>query len=219
MVQSEQPSANSTLTKKLSVLALLSLVLSFIPYVGIALGILLGMPALRAIKKSNGGLTGRGLAIGGIVVACLQILFVCLATMAPNLFFQSRIKPRTLELEVKSVAHTLQLAIDDYKIDPKHKGLKPATAEELAVVVQSYLPANIKNGKNPFDTTQNYGTVGSGFIFGPPSSPGQVGYVFSDQREPYKVIALGRNGFTILTLEEKPDTLSPSQDSSGSMRK
>jgi hypothetical protein len=215
MTQSERPSENPR-PKKLSVLAVLSFILSFIPYVGIAFGILLGMPSLRGIKKSNGELSGRWLAIGGIVVACLQILFVCGAIMSPSLLFPRQHRAIRMESNVKYTAHTFQLAIEDYKQDPKHQGLKPAADSELTVVVQSYLPASFQNKKNPFDTSQGYCTVGSGFVFGPPSSPGQVGYVFTDQREPYKIIALGRDGKPILTLVEK---IGPSQAPSDSKGK
>ena len=210
MIQSEQPSGNPR-PKRLSILAVLSLILSFVPFVGIAFGILLGMPSLRAIKKSNGELTGKGLAIGGIVVACLQILFVCGAIMSPSLFFPRQHRVIRMESNVKFTAQTLQLAIEDYKKDPKHQGLKPAADSELTVVVQSYLPASFQNKKNPFDTSQGYGTVGSGFVFGPPSSPGQIGYVFRDQREPYRIVALGRDGKPTLTLDEGLDKISPSQ--------
>jgi len=219
MVPSAQPIGDTKSKKRLSVLAVLSLILSFVPYAGFAFGILLGMPALRQIKKSNGELTGKGLAIGGIVVACLQVLFVCAAIMAPSLLFPRQHKAIRMESNVKSAAHTLQLAIDDYKIDPKHKGLKPATAEELAAVIQNYLPADFQNKKNPFNLAQDYCSVGSGIVFGPPSSPGQVGYVFTDQRKPYRIIALGRDGTPILTLDERLDKISPSQVPSDSQGK
>jgi len=211
MIQSGQPIGDPKSPKRLSVLAVLSLILSFIPYAGFAFGILLGMPALRGIKKSNGELSGKGLAIGGIVVACLQILFVCSAIMSPSFIHRRQDEVIKMESNVKFTTKTFQLAIEDYKKDPKQKGLKPADAAELTVVVQSYLPASIKNEKNPFDPAQDYGSVGSGIVFGPPSSPGQIGYVFRDQREPYRIEALGKDGRPILTLDERLDKISPSQ--------
>ena len=107
-----------------------------------------------------------------------------------------------MESDVRSTANTLQTAVEDYKNDPEHRGLKPATAAELTAVVQSGLPKDVQNKKNPFNSAQDYGTVGSGIVFGLPSSPGQVGYVFTDEREPYKIIALGKDGGPILTLTE-----------------
>jgi len=199
MIPSEQP-IDRPKSRKLSVTALLSLIFSFIPLLNI-LGILFGIRSLREIKKSKGALYGQWLGIGGIVVGSLGILLSCIC-MGPSIIHMRHEEKRAMEPDVRSTANTLQTAVEDYKKDPEHQGLKPATAAELTLVVQSYLPKDVQNKKNPFNSAQDYGTVGSGIVFGLPSSPGQVGYVFTDEREPYKIIALGKDGGPILTLTE-----------------
>jgi len=200
MIQSGQPIGNPK-SKKLSVTAVLSLGFSFIPLLNI-LGILFGVRSLREIKKSHGALYGKWLGIGGIVVGSFGILAFCVLGVGPTLIHMRQEEARTKESSVKSMADNLVPAIEAYKKDLKHQGLKPATAAELTLVVQSYMPKNIPDTKNPFNSAQDYCSVGSGIVFGPPSSPGQVGYVFTDQREPYTIIALGKDGVPILTLTE-----------------
>jgi hypothetical protein len=194
------PPIDNPKSQKLSVTALLSLIFSFIPLLNI-LGILFGVRSLREIKKSQGALYGKWLGIGGIVVGSLGILLSCVC-MGPSIIHMRNEETRAMESDVRSTANTLQTAVGDYKKDPKHQGLKPATVAELTVVVQSCLPKDVQNKKNPFNSAQDYGTVGSGIVFGLPSSPGQIGYVFTDQHEPYTIIALGKDRGPILTLTE-----------------
>ncbi len=199
MIQSGPP-IDHPKSRKLSATAVWSLVLSIIPLLNI-LGILFGIRSLREIRKSHGGLYGKWLGIGGIVIGSLGVLCYCVG-MGPSIIHMRQEEARTKESSVKAMADSLVPAIEAYKKDPNHQGLKPATAAELTRVVQSYLPKNNPDTKNPFNSAQDYGTVGSGIVFGLPSSPGQVGYVFRDQLEPYKVIALGKDGKPILTLTE-----------------
>ena len=199
MIPSGPPSGNPK-SKKLSATAVWSLVLSFIPLLNI-LGILMGIRSLREIKKSHGALYGKWLGIGGIVIGSLGVLCYCVC-MGPSIIHMRHEETRTMESDVRSTANTLQTALEAYKNDPTHQGLKPATVAELTAVVQSCLPKDVQNKKNPFNSAQDYGTVGSGVVFGLPSSPGQIGYVFTDEREPYKIIALGKDRGPILTLTE-----------------
>ena len=199
MIPSEQP-IDRPKSRKLSVTALLSLIFSFIPLLNI-LGILFGVRSLREIKKSQGALYGKWLGIGGIVVGSLGVLLSCVC-MGPSLIHMRHEETRAKESDVRFTANTLQKAVEDYKKDPKHQGLKPATVADLTVVVQSCLPKNIPDSKNPFNPAQDYCSVGSGIVFGLPSNPGQIGYVFTGEREPYKIIALGKDGKPILTLTE-----------------
>ncbi len=75
-----QPTASPPVapTPQLSIMALMSLVLAFLGCLLIPqiVSLVLGVLALRRIRRSHGMLTGRGLAIGGICVSSVFLLFV-----------------------------------------------------------------------------------------------------------------------------------------------
>ncbi len=60
----------------MAIAALVLGVLSFIllPCIGAVLALILGLQSLRAINQSSGWLTGRGMAIAGCVLGCVNIL-------------------------------------------------------------------------------------------------------------------------------------------------
>lgn len=72
------PAAPATSAAKTSGLAIASLVFGILgfclPVVGGLTGLVLGLVGLGKIKKSAGGLTGRGLAVAGIVVSAASVL-------------------------------------------------------------------------------------------------------------------------------------------------
>jgi len=109
---------------------------------------------------------------------------------------------RAKEHDVKVTAHSLQKAVEDYKKTPERRGLKPGISTELGNVVADFLPENVQKKVNPFDKRQRYGA--GGIVFGSPGGKGQIGYIFTDPGKPYQIVALGRVGTPILTLQEEP---------------
>jgi type II secretory pathway pseudopilin PulG len=128
-----------------------------------------------------------------------SVILAILATIAvPNF---TRMQLRAKESEVKSVAHSLQMAVEDYKTTPGQEGLKPAIAAELTLLQTSYLPMTVQTKRNPFNMTQTYGT--SALVFGAPCFIGGVGYQYNNQNVPYTISCWGGNaGVIILTLIE-----------------
>jgi prepilin-type N-terminal cleavage/methylation domain-containing protein len=127
-----------------------------------------------------------------------MILAILAAIAIPNF---TRMQLRAKESEVKSVTHSLQMAVEDYKTAPGQEGLKPAIAAELMLLQTSYLPMTVQAKRNPFNNAQTYGQ--SALIFGAPGGLGEVGYQYSAQIVPYTISCWGGNaGVIILTLIE-----------------
>ncbi len=134
------------------------------------------------------------------LMMAVVVLAVLVAIAIPQFI---PLQKRARESEVKSVAHAVQMAVEDYKVTPGQEGLKPATASELNLVATSYLPIVVQIKRNPFNQTQTYGWAGGGLVFGPPANIGQVGYQYSYQAMPYTISAEGGdNGIVVLTLVE-----------------
>ena len=139
----------------------------------------------------------RGFTLIELMVAVV-VLAVLVAIAIPQFI---PLQKRARESEVKSVAHAVQMAVEDYKVTPGQEGLKPSMAGELTVVATSYLPYIVQIKRNPFNQTQTYGT--SGLVFGAPGAIGAVGYQFTSQVMAYTVTCWGGDaGVTILTLVE-----------------
>jgi len=141
----------------------------------------------------------RGFTLIELLIASV-ILAVLAAIAIPNYL---RSEKRARESEVKSVAHVVQMAVEDYKATPGQEGLKPAVASELAFVAASYLPSVVQIKRNPFNQAETYGAVGQGLRWGIPGAIGQVGYQFTAQVMAYTISAEGGDaGVIILTLVE-----------------
>jgi prepilin-type N-terminal cleavage/methylation domain-containing protein len=126
------------------------------------------------------------------------ILAVLAAIAIPNF---TRSQQRAKEVEVKSVAHALQMAVEDYKATPGWEGLKPSNAAELNLLLINYLPSNIQLKRNPFLETETYGSGGGGVVFGGPgATPGHVGYNFTFQNAQYTILANGGDNRVVLIL-------------------
>jgi hypothetical protein len=203
---------------KTSWLAILGLTLIFAPIVGSFVLVINGFPLKRAMigtvllsvagiiiclfalagtrlnDSVNKGaqVAELGLIIGGSLFVLYCITFPGFVAM----------ECRARESDVKSAAHFLQTAVEDYKKKPERKGLKPRSPAELSGVVADFLSENIREKENPFDKRQRYGA--GGIVFGSPGGKGQIGYYFTDQNKPYQIVALGRDGTPILTLQEEP---------------
>ena len=120
------------------------------------------------------------------------VLAVLAAIAIPNF---TRWEIRTKESEVKTMAHVLQMAVEDYKVYPGQEGSKPSNMGELTLVLTSYMPAYMR--RNPFNPS------GAFIQFGPPRGVGEVGYQYSSQTNPYTISCMGGTpGIIILTLIE-----------------
>jgi len=122
-----------------------------------------------------------------------SVLLMVLAAIAiPNF---TRGQRRAKEAEVKSVAHALQMAVEDYKALPGRDGVKPTEADILAYLIPCFMPGMIRNPFNPYDNRFIRG--------GPPDSVGRIGYQYFGQDNPYIISAMGGTpGVIILTLIE-----------------
>jgi len=122
-----------------------------------------------------------------------SVVLAVLAAIAIPSFTRSQVRMK--ESEVKTAAHALQMAVEDYKA---HYGWeKPDNAAPLVWVCQNWLPLYIRIKGNPFNTT-------SPFIRGgPPQYIGEIGYEFSTRNDPYTITCMGgTQGVIILTLVE-----------------
>jgi len=137
----------------------------------------------------------KGFTLIELLIA--SVLLMVLAAIAIPNFLSSVI--RAQEAEVKSVAHALQLAVEDYKALPGHVGIKPRSYDIEAFVVPCLLPHNVYNKVNPFNRPMTYG-AGEQIVGGIPGTAGQVGYA-DNGTNPYSIIAMGKNQY-ILTLIE-----------------
>jgi hypothetical protein len=104
------------------------------------------------------------------------------------------------ESDVKSVAHNVQLAVEDFKMSPGREGIKPVSVWQLLEL----LPKTIIGKPNPFDKKQSYSPEGGALVDGDPKKPGQVGYIFKGQDQPYVIQGLGKGKKIIILLGEAP---------------
>ena len=135
------------------------------------------------MKKS--GFTLIELMMASVVLAVLAAIAI------PNF---TRMQIRAMESEVKSVAHMVQVAVEDYKSAPGNEGIKPANIYQFA----TFLPTNISSKRNPFFPAETYGS--GALVNGYPAAYGRVGYINGGQT-PYTIAAMGK-GELILTLVE-----------------
>jgi len=128
------------------------------------------------------------------------VLAVLAAIAIPN-FTRSLLRAK--ESEVKSVAHSLQMAVEDYKATPGWEGLKPSNRNELSLVTQVYLPYSVQTKRNPFNQAQTYTVDGGGIGWIAPGN-GQVCYSYASQTSQYTINAYGGSNpaQVILTLIE-----------------
>jgi prepilin-type N-terminal cleavage/methylation domain-containing protein len=128
-----------------------------------------------------------------IELLMVSVILAILAAIAiPNF---TRMQIRAKESEVKTVAHMVQVAVEDFKTTPGQEGLKPVTVASF----RTYLPAAVLSKRNPFNQAETYG--GGALMDGHANGSGRVGYSYMNQATPYVINAMG-NWTEILTLVE-----------------
>jgi hypothetical protein len=110
----------------------------------------------------------------------------------------SQDKALALESDVKMVAHNVQLAVEDFKMSPGREGIKPVSVWQLI----GLLPKTIIGRPNPFNKKQSYSPEGGALVDGNPKKPGQVGYIYKGQDQPYVIQGLGKKGRLVISLPE-----------------
>jgi competence protein ComGC len=140
------PPLNAPSQTKTSGMAIWSLVLGILSLICFSIlsaipGVICGHMALGRIKRSNGALSGQGLAIGGLVTGYLGILLavvtipMMLAIAIPNFT-----KARNVALTNACINNLRQ--IDSAKQEWALENKKPATA----IPTESDLASNLKSG-------------------------------------------------------------------------
>jgi prepilin-type N-terminal cleavage/methylation domain-containing protein len=127
------------------------------------------------------------------LMVVVVIIGILAAIAIPNFL---RMQTRAKESDVKSVAHAVLLAVEEYKTYPLWATLKPINVTELGN--SGGISQALLLKKNPLNPIQNY-TPGSALVDGIPGGDGHVGYEFTGQTNPYTVYARG-SGQIVLTL-------------------
>lgn len=106
---------------KTSGLAIASLILGICSFctlgIGGVIGLILGIVAMSAIRKSAGRLTGNGLAIAGIIVSCVSFLFVIAQLMGILLPAITRVKTQAMSVMSQNNLKQLSVAAIIYSED------------------------------------------------------------------------------------------------------
>ena len=184
-----EQSVTLTSKPKVSKLAILSFILSFIPLVGL-IGVIIAIISESRINKSRGTLGGQGFVIAAFIIGLVNFF---LPLSIPSMIRYPNIAKMA---DAKSGARTIQLAVEDYKAS--HHGRRPANIRDI----ENLLPEHFKKQKNPFDFNQSYTVSGGGLVDGEPTRWGEIGYIApKDSTKPYQIITF-RTGDTLRLTEE-----------------
>jgi competence protein ComGC len=182
---------------KTSGMAIWSLILSFIP-IFCLVGLILGIISAVKINKRKNELSGKGLAIGGIVIGALNTLTSCfilpiIAAIAIPNFISMQTKAKDAQVEV--VVNAVQVVVEEYKVEQNRE---PMSIQDF----EAKLPETTRQMKNPYNKSQTYTVAGGGLVNGEPTQPGQVGFVASQgPGSPYEVVGKLKNEDFRLTEE------------------
>jgi len=127
------------------------------------------------------------------LMVVVVIIGILAAIAIPNFL---RMQTRAKESDVKSVAHAILLAVEEYKTYTLWATLKPQNVTELQN--GGGISTAVQTKHNPFNPAFTY-RDGQALVNGVPGLDGEVGYAFFDQTTPYTIYARG-SGQIVLTL-------------------
>ncbi len=115
--------------EKTSGMAIASLVLGILGFFSCAItgipGLILGLVSLSAIRKSEGRLGGRGLAISGIVVSGVTILIIPLMALLVAILVPAVSRARDVATSAVSASNVRQLSVASRVYASDHNGQLP----------------------------------------------------------------------------------------------
>jgi general secretion pathway protein G len=130
-------------------------------------------------------LKSRGFTLIELLVV-ITIISIIAAFMVPNIL---GVQDRAKEAAVKSVMHSVQLAVESYNME--NEAYPMGSGISLRELCDNYL---LQNGyltsvpKNPY----------TGNDYGDNEKAGKITYQYDDQSGAYKIIGYKRNGFSKL---------------------
>ena len=134
-------------------MAIASLVLGisgiFTAGLGSIVGIILGIIALRAIRKSAGQLKGRGLAVAGILVSG-TVLFIVVFLLGPAMILPAIWRVQTTVRATESLANARQIAVVMATYGQENDGKLPP-ADSWPDALEPYLGNERQILNSPFD--------------------------------------------------------------------
>lgn len=127
------PQVRATPTSGLAITSLIAGIVSFLlPILSSLIAIVCGHMAHSSIKKSNGSIQGKGMALAGVICGYLTLVFGLL-TVAIVLFFVKEVKQDRKNHQtavIEDTAHAFQIHGLLLKYEKDH-GKFPATLQEL----------------------------------------------------------------------------------------
>lgn len=126
-----QQNGRRSIPPRTSPLAIVSLILAFIPCISVV-GLILGIVALVQIGKDREHLTGQGLAIAGITLAVFSQIFVLIAAILFPVFAMARNKKR----EAGCMSNQRQIALAAMMNAQDNNEIMP-----MAAIVWSNVPS------------------------------------------------------------------------------
>lgn len=116
------------------VLGILSLVVCFVGCVLAIPGLIFGLLGISKINHSNGAITGKGLAIGGIITSVLSLLFCIPISAAMVLSSVSKARGEAAAVMCMNNMKTIGMAIITYAND--HNGTLPNSLDDIKSYVE-----------------------------------------------------------------------------------
>jgi len=128
-------------TCSFAVISLVAGIGSFcVPILGSVLAIVFGAIALDRIKSSMGALTGHGMAMAGLIMGAVSMVFIPVAAILAGMLLPAFAKARAeaRQLKCTSNVHILLAACQSYAAD--HEDALPANLDDLQPYLGSSKP-------------------------------------------------------------------------------